>query len=290
MFGSLNNFQQRFLLGFLGIVLISAIIVLSHTPPFHYLFIASVAAIQALALWEYCALAAKKTVGTKACIPQKNMAICFSLIWIVLHYCYPCQEVLALSLFAFLTATFAGLLKESANAIINSATTLFGLVYITIPLTFLIDLNFSGSITTSSSIWIVYLITTTKMTDTCAYFAGKSIGNHLLAPVLSPKKTWEGAIFGLIGACATSVAFFSIASMQGYSEITSFSLTQSALLGLAIGLFAQLGDLAESLLKRDADVKDSNNLPGFGGFLDIVDSLIFTAPLLFFWLKIKNVL
>lgn len=276
MIGSLNNFQQRFLFGFLGIVLIAALIFFSHTPPLHYLFIAAVACVQAIALWEYYQLAKEKEI-----LPNALLGVIFSLLYIPLHYF---QGPVLLLLFVFMVTAFITYLKAHVNAIANMAVTIFGLIYITIPLSFLIDLNFPPS---NSSIWIIYLIAVTKITDTCAYFAGKGYGKHLLAPVLSPKKTWEGAIAGLIGASLTSVLFFLIAAKFGFKEL---SLIQGLLLGLLMGLFAQAGDLAESLLKRDANVKDSNKLPGFGGFLDIVDSLIFTTPLLFFWLKIQNML
>jgi len=102
--------------------------------------------------------------------------------------------------------------------------------------------------------------------------------------VLSPKKTREGAIAGLLGATATSMLFSVIWNKCDIAAGADFSLLEAGILGLVIGLISQVGDLAESLLKRDAQVKDSNSLPGFGGMLDVVDSLIFTTPLLYFWL------
>lgn len=282
MFGSLSNFQQRFVCGFLGILIITAIIFVSHVPPFHYLFIASVALVQIIALWEYYQLAKEKEI-----IPQVALGVIFSLLYVILHY-LKVRDALALFLFAFMAVAFMKCCRTQVNALANIATTIFGFVYVTIPLSFLIDLNFPK--TPCSSFWIIYLIAITKITDTSAYIAGKTCGKHYFAPVLSPKKTWEGAIAGLFGSSVTSVFFFIAAARLGYVEGSSFSLFESALLGLAIGFFAQMGDLAESLLKRDANVKDSNKLPGFGGFLDIVDSLIFTTPLLFFWLKMKDML
>lgn len=272
MLHSLNNFQQRFLLGFIGILLITAIIFFSHTTPFNYLFIASVGCVQAIALWEYYQLAKEKNITA-----QSTLGITFSLIYIVMQS-MKIPYSLPLFLFAFMVIAFIKNFKMHQDAIASIATTLFGFVYITLPLSFLIDLNFAKI---DSSIWIIYLIVVTKITDTSAYIAGKTCGKHFFAPVLSPKKTWEGAIAGLLGAGITSTLI-----LQSLSS--SFSLLESALLGLTIGFFAQIGDLAESLLKRDANVKDSNKLPGFGGFLDIVDSLIFTTPLLFFWLKFKD--
>ncbi len=278
MFRSLTNFQQRFFMGLLGIALLAGIIILSHKEPFQLLFVASVALIQALALSEYYNMAKRK-----ACTPQSYLGITASVLWVFLSYFYPQNAHLGLFLFALLALTFSGLFKNSPNALANAASTLFGVVYITIPMAFFIDINYK----TNTSFWIVYLITVTKMTDTSAYIAGKTAGRHLLVPKLSPKKTWEGAIAGLVAPSVTSVIFLWVANL--YAEY-DFSHLEAALFGLSIGAFAQIGDLAESLLKRDVDIKDSNSLPGFGGFLDIIDSLIFTTPLVLFWLKMKHML
>ena len=116
------------------------------------------------------------------------------------------------------------------------------------------------------------MIVVTVMTDVGAYFAGKKFGKKKLAPNLSPGKTIEGAAGGLMLALIASLVMYFINSAH-------LSFFMAVLLGILFGIVGQAGDLAESLLKRDAGVKDSNGLPGLGGVLDIVDSLLFTAPL-----------
>lgn len=114
--------------------------------------------------------------------------------------------------------------------------------------------------------------------DSVAYFIGRKFGKHKLFERVSPNKTWEGAIGGFIGA----VTAFLIA---GTIALPYLSLGHALICGCIIGVFGQLGDLVESLLKRDADVKDSSSLiPGHGGVLDRFDSLLFVAPLIFFYL------
>jgi phosphatidate cytidylyltransferase len=110
--------------------------------------------------------------------------------------------------------------------------------------------------------------------DSFAYFIGKSFGKHKMHPNVSPKKSWEGAIAGLLG----SVLIFSILTSIYIPEIP---LVHSLLIGILIGITGQIGDLAESLLKRDVGVKDSSNLlPGHGGILDRFDSVLFVFPVL----------
>ena len=117
-------------------------------------------------------------------------------------------------------------------------------------------------------------LTVTKMGDIGAYFGGKLLGKKKLAPLLSPKKTCEGAIAGgLLSICA-SLLFSRLSHHYGW-EGFDLSWKESLILGALISLSGQLGDLAESLLKRDAKIKDSSCFPGLGGMLDMTDSLLF---------------
>ena len=129
--------------------------------------------------------------------------------------------------------------------------------------------------------WIAYLLTVTKITDIGAYFAGSLWGKRKLAPSISPKKTIEGAVFGLGCAVAASWVFLLASDYVG-----SFSLgkIEWLVLALVLGVVGQFGDLSESLLKRDANKKDSNSLPGLGGILDSIDSILFNATIIYIYL------
>jgi phosphatidate cytidylyltransferase len=140
---------------------------------------------------------------------------------------------------------------------------------------------------------LVSLIATVKMSDTGQYFVGRLIGRHKLAPLVSPGKTWEGAIGGFIFAIGTAWLIFAWAAPRMVDvPVTSMPLSATPIGGIRITLFALavagaglLGDLAESMLKRDAGVKDSSTwMPGFGGVLDLLDSLFGAAPVAYlFW-------
>ncbi len=111
--------------------------------------------------------------------------------------------------------------------------------------------------------------------DTAAYYVGSSIGKHRLAPRLSPKKSWEGALGGIAGSVVGAL----LAHFWFYQKLP---LPHAISVGLVLGVAAILGDLAESLVKRAAGVKDSSNLiPGHGGLLDRCDSLLFAGPILY---------
>lgn len=120
--------------------------------------------------------------------------------------------------------------------------------------------------------WIILLLSLVWSGDTGAYFVGRAIGRHKLYPKVSPKKTIEGALGGLVASVAAAV-------IVAWGWIPELDLVHAGLIGLLGGFSAQVGDLVESLLKRSAGVKDSGTLlPGHGGMLDRVDGVIFAFP------------
>jgi phosphatidate cytidylyltransferase len=129
--------------------------------------------------------------------------------------------------------------------------------------------------------WVYLAMLTTFASDTGAYFIGRARGRHKLTPAISPGKTWEGAIGGLISAILGAMLIMTILN---FVSPFAFKYWQVILLGCLISLFAQLGDLVESLLKRNMGVKESGKLlPGHGGILDRFDSLIFVGPVVYYY-------
>lgn len=171
--------------------------------------------------------------------------------------------------------------------LVSLAITAFGVVYLALPLGCMLLIAFFPfqADMQNGSWWLLYLVLVTKITDTAAYFVGKLWGRYPLASRISPKKTIEGALGGFVAAVAASVLFSQLSVWMPNTVLIKLSLWQSLGLGTLFGIVAQLGDLSESILKRDAGVSDSSHLPGLGGFLDIVDSVIFTTPLLFLFLQ-----
>ena len=191
--------------------------------------------------------------------------------------------VLAISLALFFLLHF----RNTNDSLYSIAVEFFSIVYIAVPLSLVLGVLYPVphlGVPQEGRLWLFYLIAVTKVTDVAAYFVGRLWGKHKLSPVLSPKKTIEGAAAGFFAAIAMSLAFHYLGNLciPGHFSLTC---VESIWLGALIGIFGQIGDLAESLLKRDADVKDSNKLPGFGGVLDMVDSLLFTTPIVYFFIR-----
>jgi phosphatidate cytidylyltransferase len=129
---------------------------------------------------------------------------------------------------------------------------------------------------------VILAVFTTFACDTSAFFVGRAWGRHHMAPAISPHKTWEGAIGGFVGAVAAALALRSLLSLGDWSLPLNY--VEAIGVGCLIGVVAQLGDLLESLLKRRAGVKDSGNLiPGHGGVLDRIDSLVFTGVIVYYF-------
>lgn len=173
----------------------------------------------------------------------------------------------------FLAGVF---IKRSAQATANISITLLGILYIGWLFSYLVLLR----ALTPHGEFLFLLMFTIWTADTLAYFIGKQFGRRQLSPYISPKKTIEGAVAGLAGA-VLAAGLFGMAYEQTMHPV---NLLHYLVIGGFVGIVAQLSDLSESLIKRDAGAKDSSNIvPGHGGVLDRMDSFIFAAPLLYYY-------
>jgi len=166
--------------------------------------------------------------------------------------------------------------KENAkNHLTGVALTLLALFYISWFLSFLIKIKYLPD----GAGLVGFVIVVTKAGDIGAYFMGKRFGKHALITRISPRKTKEGAFGGLFASVA--------AAFLCNTFMVDFSYAHVFLIGFLLGVIGQVGDLAESLFKRDFEVKDSGSeLPGLGGVLDVLDSLLFTVPIFYFYVKL----
>ena len=170
--------------------------------------------------------------------------------------------------------------KLNPQGIETMAVTLFGLIYVAWLGNFITRINFASP---HGRYFIMLLVVATKFTDMGAYIVGSTMGRHKLIPRMSPKKTWEGTVGGI--AFAVGGAFLCRWVMP--VEMAQLTNVHAVIVGLLLGVAAVIGDLAESLIKREAGVKDSSTiLPGHGGCLDMIDSLLFTAPLLYVYMRL----
>ena len=167
--------------------------------------------------------------------------------------------------------------RGTKDAIKNISVTIFGIFYIFFLLSFAVTLRYLHN----GVCILVMVLLVSKFGDIGGYLLGRKYGKHKLAKVISPNKTIEGACFSLLFSVLIAVIFSLIPAIR------VFSLKWSVLLGIIVGFSALLGDLAESLLKRDANVKDASNLvPAFGGILDVIDCLLISMPVAYYSLVI----
>lgn len=179
--------------------------------------------------------------------------------------------LLSLSLFLLFLLQFSR--KINRDTVISLSLTILGLVYIIIPMVFFIyirQLNYGKHL-------VLYLLLMVKTTDIAAYLIGTVWGRHPLIPRISPKKSLEGFIAGLL--------FCWLVAYLGAKFLPVISLRHVPMIGLISGILSQLGDFMESLIKRDCGVKDSGStIPGIGGVLDIIDSILFALPAYYLYL------
>ncbi len=225
----------------------------------------------------------------KGFYPSLKVIVVADIIFAVLAY-FNCFSLAPLAftvgtMIAFMWVLFKGKQPYTANV----ATTIVGFVYsgwFPLHLLFLRDLGTTNNTSSLQMIlktdimnaglgYVIFMFLLVIFTDVGCYYFGRKFGKHKLAPVISPNKTIEGSIGGVVCALVGGFIIAYFIKLPWYHTIIA---------GLLITGFAQIGDLCESLLKRDAGVKDSGNLlPGHGGFLDRTDSYVFTIPVIYYY-------
>lgn len=239
------------------------------------LFLVALGLLGTLCLYEYFTLVRRMGIPGQPWLGYAAfwmMLSAFGLNWL------PATAILPVVLIAaFLAALWnPGTMRERA---LGMMATFFGILYLGLTLlpAHRIRFEFGGA---TGLRWMLILLAVVWIGDTAAMFAGKAFGRTLFSPRISPKKTNEGAIAGLLGGLAA-------AFLLQHFVFTDLPRLHVLAASILVGVFAQLGDLAESLLKRAAETKDSSQLiPGHGGVLDRVDSLLFAFPVLYIYLLI----
>jgi len=240
-------------------------------------FLSFVLIIAGISFYEFSVMA--KTKGANVNI---NLGL-IAVIFLILN-----QYRFFLSQYYFLTAFFIVLLifelfRNNGSAIQNIGATLLSVFYLGIFSSTLIGIreyypNIDG-LYYHGGYLIISIFATIWICDSAAFFGGTALGKHKLFPRISPKKSWEGAIFGFVFAILTMI-------LAKNFVLDFLSLKDALVIGFIIGTFGQIGDLAESLLKRDAGVKDSSHIiPGHGGIFDRFDSLLFSSPIIYLYLS-----
>ena len=262
--------------------------------------------LAALALLEFYYL-----MEQKGYTPLRTWGVVFSVAYIFIIYFVSLKTTLQIEdlalmpvYLAIMTATMIITARQNISTALNTlASSLAGFFYITWLLSFILriilwrgDVQMVGQI--DGRYFCLYFIAVVKGTDVAAYFFGTWFGKHKLAPKISPKKTIEGSIAGLLfsGLLGGLIAMW-VPSVKEVFQLLGTRLVPEAgawigvccgaATALLLSSLGQFGDLAESIFKRDGKVKDSGGyIPGMGGALDVIDSLLFAAPMMYLLMKV----
>ena len=241
--------------------------------------------ITVVGVWEFYQLAM-----AKGAMPQRCMGIVTSVLLLVTAFsaillAVPCVEsfvgeclpfVLLATIAAFALIFFVEVFRNKENPTQNIASTIMGVIYVALPMSLMLFIPFMLSPDEWNPWIFLFYLFLVWGNDVFAYLVGISIGRHKMCPRLSPKKSWEGFFGGVLGSLAMGV-------LGAYVVEGNYLVWLG--LALVVSLSSVVGDLVESMFKRDAGVKDSGNfIPGHGGMLDRFDALILSAPFAFVYL------
>ena len=256
-------------------------------------FLILIGVLVIVATVEYFRMLRAAGVG---CFPRFGILLatgyCGTLYAAMLNGRLPSTDLDALAIFIALAGSFGLQLRQpirSGEALLAVAASVFGFIYIAFFFNFAARLLFlvpgpdptPGVVGDHSAYLLLWLVVVTKVTDMGAYITGSRLGRHKMIPHVSPGKTWEGLggalLFPQLAGCGLYAACPELSVLHSWGHVIA--------LGFLLSILAVIGDLAESVLKRALDTKDSGRmLPGIGGALDLIDSLCFTAPALYFYL------
>jgi len=278
----MSNFWARTITGLFMVFLIFAALYLDR-----FFFAAIFLAVVILGLLEFYSI----TV-TEDCKPQKYTGtILGTLLYLLITGFFlfggpqPLTFFVVVMLPIFFIPIIIELYRKKEKALINAAVTIFGLIYIALPVSLLNVMNdpIGGTVFHRFPAYLTAYFLITWIYDTGAYLVGKNFGKHKFFERISPKKTWEGTIGGTVVALLAAAGYYFIT--EGTQLIHLMVLT-----GLIV-LFGTFGDLAESLFKRSLNLKDSGNiLPGHGGILDRFDTIFVSAPFVFLYFVLQIIL
>jgi phosphatidate cytidylyltransferase len=260
-----------------ALVLIPLVIALVFLGP-DWLVTVAVGAVALLAAWEYLGIA--QAAGAK--VPRIPVLVAIAILFAV-SLLWPDKLVATLGATSLALMVYSTFAVAVADALQCSANAVFCLMYTGFTLIALPALRSSED---GKSI-VTFLLCVVWAGDIVALYAGHAWGRHKMAPKLSPNKTWEGAVASVAGGLLVTVLLIAVAVDLAKRDIRVLAFTGSVghwlLMALLVNVAAQVGDLAESALKRSAGVKDSGTLlPGHGGVLDRIDALLLAAPVLWY--------
>ncbi|MDY0082137.1 MAG: phosphatidate cytidylyltransferase [Ignavibacteriaceae bacterium] len=268
---TLNNTATRIVV---SVIAIPALLLMAYFGKVY--FLSFVLIVAGISFYEFAVMAKKKNANVNV-----YPGLITIIILILNQYINYFSQYYFL-IIAFLILLIIELFRNYDSAILNLGSTLLGIFYFGLFGSSLLGIREfypdSTGFYINGGYLIISVFASIWICDSAAFFGGTALGKHKLFPRVSPKKSWEGAVFGFVFAILTMIA-------AKYLVLDFLTLKDVIIIGFIIGTFGQTGDLVESLMKRDAAVKDSSNLiPGHGGIFDRFDSLLFSSPIIYLYL------
>ena len=261
--------KKRVITALLGLPFLVVVVWFDKPVPWFTIFIAIWGL---MAAYEFYRL-----VGVSGIRSLTIFGLLFTVLIIISPHCpSSCAAPLLVTLAVVLPLIWLVLRQRVEGAFTGWAWMVAGFLYVGWMLSFLIALRYEAGRN-----WLFFALFTTFGFDSAAYFIGRALGRHRLTPRISPNKSWEGVVGGVVGAMAVSLLFTLSTPLN-----IPLSIGQGIVLALLVSVFGQIGDLAESLLKRNAGVKESSTvIPGHGGFLDRMDSVVFAGVVVYLYYR-----
>jgi len=295
-----------------AVVLVPLVLLVVFRAPL-WLFLLAIVAVTALAVHEYLGIARASGLAPFKLLTWAGCMLPFLLLWLnglpvdteirkvsaCLFFLGGLQEVLMLAAIALGIALVFR--QDMRGGLASAAASAFGVLYIAVPFSLLFCLR------ADTELLVLFVLFSVWAGDVAAYYVGRSIGRHKLAPIVSPNKSWEGAIASVIASVAVAFlvlhfraqltlwfspgGFWNPESGTFYRSLGTVSPLHALGLGVLTNVAAQFGDLFESALKRGANLKDSGTLlPGHGGILDRIDALLFAIPVVWYYASLTGFL
>src|SRR5579862_5439998 len=247
-------------------------------PKWHWIFTLAVVGVGALAAWEFLSLAEEGGAKPPKIAVTAALGVLFGT-----NFQWPDRTMAVFCLLSLALLVYCTFLRPVEQVMPDATSSVFCLVYIGFTLLSLPALHDEAN----GPSLVTFLLCTVWAGDTAALYVGRAWGTHKLAPKLSPNKTWAGAFGSMAGSLIAAGVLFGLAHLLQSHDIALLSYPDEAwywlVLAVIVNIAAQLGDLAESALKRSVGVKDSGTLlPGHGGILDRIDALLLAAPALWY--------
>jgi len=259
---------------------------------YEQLFFVTIAGIGLLGLWEYYEMLDRRGVPNFKLTAIITAVVFFAGSFYTFRSFGPDKsyDFEIAVLVVFLLVVFGRQMfrkTRDVNPLETMAYTLFGLLYIVWLFNFITKIVYlapRGPLgEPTGQYYVLYLLLVTKFSDMGAYVTGSLFGRHKLVPHISPHKSWEGLAGAVVFALGGSFGLWYLIP----DKLAVFQPMDLLVLGVLLGLAAVIGDLAESIVKRSTEAKDSGGLlPGIGGVLDLIDSVLFTAPIMFFYMRL----